>query len=361
MMKIIPKISFLLIITVNLLQGQVSVRLPELIVNRGEMISVPLLVSGFNNIGALSLAVQYNTSALRYTGISGANENFLVNSYSGTIYIAFAELLPFNSDSDTLLFLNFEHIQGNSLLTITGESETADINAIILPVTYTSGEIIDSQYQTSILGDRVWIDANKNGLQDPGEKGLQWVTVELFSCNNSWMGYKLTDSSGKFSFNELYEGDYFLQFSLVDDNSKYHFTSRNAGQDTLIDSDAEPLSDTVARTPCVHIIGGISAFNYDAGVYLQANNIPTDYYLAQNFPNPFNPSTMISFMLPKREFVTLTVYNLLGEKVALLLNEEKDPGNHFVEFDASGLGSGVYFYTLSTPSKILTGKMVLER
>ncbi len=78
------------------------------------------------------------------------------------------------------------------------------------------------------------------------------------------------------------------------------------------------------------------------------NNYPSSYHLEQNFPNPFNPSTVISFNLPKKNHVTLKIYNTLGQQVATLLdNETVDAGNQSVKFDASQLSSGVYFYRLN--------------
>lgn len=73
---------------------------------------------------------------------------------------------------------------------------------------------------------------------------------------------------------------------------------------------------------------------------------PAKFELAQNFPNPFNPSTMISFGLAVDSKVKISVYNLLGEQVALLLNSNLTAGNHNVSFDAKSLNSGVYFYKL---------------
>ena len=87
----------------------------------------------------------------------------------------------------------------------------------------------------------------------------------------------------------------------------------------------------------------------------------TDYALYQNYPNAFNPSTQISYDLPKATNVTLTVYNILGNKVAELVNGYNDAGRHTVNFDASKLSSGVYFYTLNAGGKIVTNKMILSK
>lgn len=88
---------------------------------------------------------------------------------------------------------------------------------------------------------------------------------------------------------------------------------------------------------------------------------PFNFELQQNFPNPFNPQTKIKFYIPERTFVKLKVFDLLGNEVESLVNEEKDIGYHEIDFDGSGLPSGVYFYTLQTSEFIQTKKMVLLR
>ncbi|MFH2003825.1 MAG: phospholipase D-like domain-containing protein, partial [Bacteroidota bacterium] len=81
------------------------------------------------------------------------------------------------------------------------------------------------------------------------------------------------------------------------------------------------------------------------------SGIPDDYSLSQNYPNPFNPTTTINFSIPKSGLVTLKVYNILGQEVASLVNEEMKAGNYRVNFNANGLASGVYFYKLQAPIK----------
>jgi hypothetical protein len=90
-----------------------------------------------------------------------------------------------------------------------------------------------------------------------------------------------------------------------------------------------------------------------------SSNIPTAFALYQNYPNPFNPVTTIKYDLPKQVHVTLKVYNILGEEVAVLVNVEKQPGSYEVKFDGSRLSSGIYFYSIQTGNKTITKKMIL--
>lgn len=87
--------------------------------------------------------------------------------------------------------------------------------------------------------------------------------------------------------------------------------------------------------------------------------IPAAYELRQNYPNPFNPTTRIAFALPRTSFVTLAVYNLLGQRVAVAAEREFSAGFHEVEFNAASLASGVYFYRLETPDFLGVKKMMV--
>jgi hypothetical protein len=87
----------------------------------------------------------------------------------------------------------------------------------------------------------------------------------------------------------------------------------------------------------------------------------TSFRLEQNYPNPFNPSTRIQYAVSSTQQVTLKVYDVLGNEIATLVNEEKSTGAHSVDFDASNIPSGVYFYTLNAGSFSQTKKMLLLR
>lgn len=91
----------------------------------------------------------------------------------------------------------------------------------------------------------------------------------------------------------------------------------------------------------------------------QKNYIPDTFTLKQNFPNPFNPSTTIDFILGHNSFVNLSVFNILGQKVKTLINRQMTNGSHRVEFNASELSSGIYFYRLSAGEYNKVMKMTL--
>ena len=101
--------------------------------------------------------------------------------------------------------------------------------------------------------------------------------------------------------------------------------------------------------------------DYSVGINQISSNVPERYTLSQNYPNPFNPSTVINFSLPVKGFVTLKVYDVLGQEVATLVNNVLTVGEYAYEFDASRLSSGIYFYTLKGENFVETKKMMLVK
>jgi len=107
----------------------------------------------------------------------------------------------------------------------------------------------------------------------------------------------------------------------------------------------------------------------NVSIYIQVDNpnyllddegMAIEYLLLQNYPNPVNPTTTIKYQVPELSFVTLKVYDVLGNEVTTLVNEEIPAGSYDVEFDGSELTSGIYFYRLQIGSIIEAKKMVLR-
>ncbi len=82
-------------------------------------------------------------------------------------------------------------------------------------------------------------------------------------------------------------------------------------------------------------------------VGITKNNLRSDFSLSQNYPNPFNPDTKIEYYIPVKEFVELSVYNVLGQKITTLVNDIKTAGLHTINFNAGNLSSGMYFYKIT--------------
>jgi len=137
--------------------------------------------------------------------------------------------------------------------------------------------------------------------------------------------------------------------------------------------DTYPLNngDTYAGCWAVYKFpsGKIIASDMNTGLYVlkvsgtiginEENNISSGYKLEQNYPNPFNPVTSLEFEIPRQDFVSLKVFDLLGNEVAVLVNEKKAAGNYKIEFDGTNYASGVYFYKLESGNFSEMRKMVL--
>lgn len=169
---------------------------------------------------------------------------------------------------------------------------------------------------------------------------LNWVTatevenygfeVERSSADNNWM--KIGFVAGKGNANT---------------QSSYAFTDANLSTGTYS-----------YRLKQIDLSGN---FEYSNVVSASVNGLPTEFTLGQNYPNPFNPSTTIQFALPTAEFVTLSLYNALGELVNTVVSANYEAGTHTVQLSAEALNSGLYFYTISAGNFTSTKKMLLVK
>ena len=100
-------------------------------------------------------------------------------------------------------------------------------------------------------------------------------------------------------------------------------------------------------------------FSYSDVVNVDVTSLPIQFELAQNYPNPFNPSTTIKFSIPQSSNVTLKIFNTLGQEVSTLINQNMESGVHTINFDASQLNSGIYFYRLDADQFSQVRKMTL--
>jgi hypothetical protein len=123
------------------------------------------------------------------------------------------------------------------------------------------------------------------------------------------------------------------------------------------------ISDTLAITTPAGTTDTVyvNLHQFTASAVRERNPPPTRITLHQNYPNPFNPTTLIAYEIPESGPVSLKVFSSLGQEVRTLVNAVNVGGEHFVEFDASGLSSGFYFYTLTAGSHTLSKKMVISK
>ena len=136
-----------------------------------------------------------------------------------------------------------------------------------------------------------------------------------------------------------------------------HGNSNSAKQYSYVDNSVRAGQSYSYRLKQIDFDG---QFEYSSVVNVEVG-VPMEFSLAQNYPNPFNPSTSIEYSVPSNEFVTLKVYDVLGNTVSTLVNETKEAGKYNVSFDASNLTSGIYFYSINAGGFTQVKKMMLVK
>lgn len=177
--------------------------------------------------------------------------------------------------------------------------------------------------------------------------GLQQVDTsssEYRSTVDGWGTLKI----GQMQFQCLRIKREYLQYGDKD----FVYLTKDGAFITFMTSAQNPDYGTVTGGGTILLAANLVGIN-------DVSPLPNAFKLDQNFPNPFNPETVIRFSLPTADYARLEVFNSLGESVALLAEGPTAAGTHSVRFDASKLVSGIYFCRLATSTGILTGKMTL--
>ncbi|GAB1348686.1 hypothetical protein MASR1M107_08980 [Ignavibacteriales bacterium] len=186
--------------------------------------------------------------------------------------------------------------------------------------------------------------------------GVDFVPVELtsFTANSNGSSVDLNWATASETNNKGFE----VQRSV--NNSDFATVAFVEGKGTSTSTSNYAYSDAIQPGKYFYRLKQIDyngSFEYSNSV--EVDLYPSSFNLDQNFPNPFNPSTSIRFTLPVSGFVTLAVYNSMGEMVGQLLSKEMSAGSHNVSFNAANLPSGTYFYRLNSGDFTATRKMQL--
>jgi hypothetical protein len=170
---------------------------------------------------------------------------------------------------------------------------------------------------------------------------LKWTT--LTETNNK--GFEIERSLSKNSLSKHWEKIGFAEGSgTTTELTAYSFADKNI-----------PTGNVYYRLKQIDFDG---TFEYSNYIEIEVLS-PAEFMLYQNFPNPFNPSTMIQYQLALNSNVTLKIYDALGNEVSTLLNEYQPAGTYQIEYNPAGLTSSVYFYQLKADNFIQTKKMLL--
>jgi len=185
----------------------------------------------------------------------------------------------------------------------------------------------------------------------PSAVDYGWVdSMEVLYPSGDLMQWGAYESDSGFTWSATSYIDVAINLTVGNTNGSYdlgYFFSEGA----LDFTDTSYWCDSLGNT--ITVTGG-SATREEASVVRKFN-------LSQNYPNPFNPTTRIEFEIAARSAVNLTVFDLFGHPVSTLVNETKDAGRYNINFDASNLPSGIYFYKVIAGNQSMTRKMVLTK
>ena len=230
-----------------------------------------------------------------------------------------------------------------------------DANSGLIDYNVTSFALSDSNLFAG-TGDGVFLSTNNGSNWRQVSKGLPkdfYDTTHYVSINNLCVYH---DKTGKTYLFATHLGhDYTSIYLSTNDGANWTTIYLNWGAVNALAVSSEYLyAGTngwgVWRIPLSDIITEVED---------EPNTVAKSFELKQNYPNPFNPTTTIAFEIPKSSFVNLKVYDVLGRKVATLVNEEKPAGGYDVNFNEANLSSGIYFYKIQAGSFVQTKKMIL--
>jgi aminopeptidase N len=169
---------------------------------------------------------------------------------------------------------------------------------------------------------------------------------------------QINQIQSSFEYREVFEMPIQLKFNFIDTGDTL-ITVWNDQQFQTFTFDLAELIDSVEFDPNNWVLKKI---NMVTGIIENTGGIvPNNFNLSQNYPNPFNPSTTIEFSLPKSEFVSLKVYNILGEEITTIISKKLVAGNYTYHFDGSNLASGIYMYRIEAGKYQDIKKMVLVK
>lgn len=150
----------------------------------------------------------------------------------------------------------------------------------------------------------------------------------------------------------------FINYSFQE-NSMMKSKSSNVKLNMFIGKTVVGVSRSNERVITAKHIYSLSAQRTTAVETEKENPLPVEYSLDQNYPNPFNPVTRIKYSVPKESFITLAVYNMLGEKVEELVSETKSAGTYVVDWDAKKFTSGIYICNFRSQNYSASRKLIL--
>ena len=293
-----------------------------------------------NTFDIASKMVSDNQGNLYITGniFEGSNKNCIAIKYDTTGTQKWADSYNgtgSNYDAGLSIAVN-----NSGEVFVTGVTQMSSENFDFLTIKYNSA------------GTRQWA-SNYNGISNRYDYGADVITDNL--GNVYVTGPEAIDTLGNKDYTTIKYGPAGNTLWVRSYNGETggsdmsNFIKLDAGNSVIVTGNSPGNGQDIVTIK----------YSQNVGISQISNEIPRKFSLSQNFPNPFNPSTTINFSITEKTLVRLEVFNILGELAAQPVNSLLNAGFYSAAFDASGMASGVYFYTLTDGSKKLTKKMIL--
>ncbi|MFN0156605.1 MAG: T9SS type A sorting domain-containing protein [Bacteroidota bacterium] len=316
-------------------------------------------------VGTSSFYFNYNSAALsspvltninpKFTGQNGIGDydSMEVDIISGQIAVTvlftgnntgLAQLLSTSApDGERICTINLTIIDGS-------QSALLSWNTVNSALTHSTGGVVSQIFVGSDEGPLPIQLASFTAIAlEQGRVRLDWRTITETN-NYGFDVQKASDQPENFS---TIPNSFIPGHGTTVEPHDYTFTDNGSGQGTwyyrLKQTD---LDGTIHFSDPVQV---------DVLSSVEDRPLPTEFSIDQNYPNPFNPTTSIEFALPKEAHVNIEVFNIIGEKVATLVNEVRQVGYYKEKFDASAFSSGLYFYRMTTNNVSFLKKMVLVK
>jgi hypothetical protein len=303
------------------------------VLDSSKLTGVPSRIIAYRDLGN-------NTIADAYYVDSDTNGIFAVSDLPAGKYIVLA--IPLGKYAPS-----FYSITGTTLKW--KNATLVDINGAMISgltifvVPFTGG----TEGFTSVIGN-VNTQTGGGGNSPATLVGVNGAIVTVTDAQGTTVAYGVTDETGNFLVGNLAPGTY----TVTVDKFGYKSTS-SVTLSPSYDAQGNPVTASTSFTIQNEVVV--------TDVITRMSTVPTEYRLEQNYPNPFNPSTTINFTVPKSERLSLTIYNILGQRVASLIDGFTPAGSYSVQWNAAQLSTGVYFYHLKSGDFSSVKKMMLVK
>lgn len=314
----------------------------ELKGNITELTESYLIVGGITfSVDSTTIVLDHLNNPILYSALQVGQLVEVKGNKTGTT-TAKASRIKLEGEEDIEIFGRITAINSNSIelngLVVYVDSNTVYLNHANMPISF-SDLSVDQFVEVKMIRNA---DSTLLALRIKIEDGMNFSKINGVSGT-------VTGSSI-----QLPTGNYFINDQTVVIDLNYNIISANqltSGQQVKVWAVVDPSSNKTA----LQIQAQVSS---PTGVD-ESPAVVNEFSLEQNYPNPFNPSTTISFTLTANQFVTLKVFNALGEEVSTLVNGNLTQGLHSINFNANGLSSGFYIYRLESGNLVQVRKMML--